>query len=267
MAQADALLFPGAQEPDVRDWDFDGREEICLRSDEHLVIVAPGRGGEIQHWDLRRRGWHLTHAVARRPEAYHSRLLTREEGDGVRSIHEAARVKDEAVLAEVFRYDRGMRLAAQDTLLPASAGQAEYHVERLAEPAEVQHWSVNSTGLAIDLLSGGAGYRKTVAADSKVSISYDLPEERRLFSEWNLSLPPGEAGAPPEIAFVEGACRIVTGDFSLECRHNASEAWVEQLFSVSNTEGGVELAPQGWSIVFASAAGSRNLTISWGVET
>ena len=67
LAAADALLFPGDAEPEIRDLDYDGRDEVCLRSAQHLAWVAPERGGEILQWDLREHGWNLTHAIARRP--------------------------------------------------------------------------------------------------------------------------------------------------------------------------------------------------------
>ena len=264
MAKADALLFPGAQPPDVRDWDYDGRDEVCLRSAGHLAIVAPGRGGDIQHWDLRLQGWHLTHAVARRPEAYHQ-SLTHDDGAGVRSIHDAVRVKDESVLGEVLRYDRGMRLAAQDTLLSADAGRDAYRDARLANPARVTHWSLNGVSLEMECAATGVTYRKTVEVGACLAVRYGLPGDRRLFSEWNLSLPSRDDGARPEFTFSPGLCRVDAGGFTLEAAYDGDDAWAEQLFTVSNTEGGVELAPQGWSVVFSVAAspGRSSFAIRW----
>ncbi|MGH2611047.1 MAG: alpha-amylase/4-alpha-glucanotransferase domain-containing protein, partial [Tepidiformaceae bacterium] len=87
LAAADNALYPGSHDPDVRDWDMDGRDEVCLRSADHTLIVDPHEGGAIQHWDLRQHDWHLTHAVARRPEPYHDGLDAG-PGDRVRSIHD-----------------------------------------------------------------------------------------------------------------------------------------------------------------------------------
>jgi hypothetical protein len=43
---------------------------------------------------------------------------------------------------------------------------------------------------------------------------------------------------------------------------------VERLYSVSNTEGGVELSPQGWSVVFSARSegdAARELKLNWTV--
>ena len=62
-----------------------------------------------------------------------------------------------------------------------------------------------------------------------------------------------------------GRPRCCNGPWSLDCAHNADDAWVEQIYSVSNTEGGVELAPHGWCLVFAATGDGpdRSLSLEW----
>jgi hypothetical protein len=49
--------------------------------------------------------------------------------------------------------------------------------------------------------------------------------------------------------------------------HNAEEVWLQQILSASNTEDGVELAPQGWALVFACdmAVGTPPFALRWSV--
>ncbi|HXU24863.1 MAG TPA: alpha-amylase/4-alpha-glucanotransferase domain-containing protein [Tepidiformaceae bacterium] len=265
LAAADEALFPGSQPPDVRDWDVDGHDEVCLRSNDQLVVVDPNSGGEILHWDLRHRGWHLTHAVARRPEAYHEGLSHLDAGD-VRNIHDGIQVKDPAALDSVFHYDRGLRVAAQDSVLWPSATREEYRRERQARVGHAASWRAFDQEISLTLEGAFAPYTKRIQLGAGLVATYHVAEPARLFSEWNLSLPDGPAGEPPEFSFSTGSVRVATAEFCLTAEHNAADAWVEQLFSASNTEGGVELAPQGWCIVFAAEldpAANDELQVAW----
>jgi len=265
LAAADEVLFPGDCPPEVRDWDVDGRDEVCLRSTEQLVIVDPASGGEILHWDVRRAGWHLTHAVARRPEAYHEGLANLNSTD-VHSIHDAVQVKDPAALESVFRYDRGLRVAAQDTVLWPSATREDYARERQAQVGHASSWKAFGQHVVMTMEGAFAPYVKQIDVGAGLTAAYQVQEPARLFSEWNLSLPDSPDGEPPTFTFNEGNLQVTASHLHLCAVHSASDAWVEQLFSASNTEGGVELAPQGWCIVFAAVldpATNNELTIVW----
>ncbi len=268
LAEADALLNGGALPPDTRDWNFDGRDEVCLRSAEQAVIINPAEGGRIEHWDLRERGWHLTHAVARRPEAYHSGLSAGHQED-VQSIHAGVRVKDAAAAEQALTYDRGLRLAALETVVAGAAGRETYDDLRLAMPTFVTGAECDGNSVSMRLNANGIAYAKTVALTAEsLDVTADIPGNATLFSEWNLSLPVNADGGHPEFRFEEGQAIVSTARFQLTASHSAREAWVTQLFSVSNTEGGVELAPQGWSLVFRHTSGDspESLAISWTVQ-
>jgi hypothetical protein len=196
LAAADATLYPGSHEPDLRDWDMDGRDEVCLRSADHALIVDPHDGGAIQHWDLRQHGWHLTHAVARRPESYHEGLDAGPE-DRVRSIHDTVKAKDPTVLDHVGIYDRGMRLAAQDTLVPRPADRETYHRARGHAVWPVASPEPAGRELRLALEGNGVRYGKEFRLDGGVAVEYRVDSDATLFSEWNLSLPEGEEGGRP----------------------------------------------------------------------
>jgi hypothetical protein len=268
LSAADAVLYPGPQPPDVRDWDMDGKDEICLRSADHALVIDPADGGAIEHWDLRQHDWHLTHAVARRPEAYHDGLDAASD-DQVRSIHDHVRAKDPTVLDHVGIYDRAMRLAAQDTLHAGAAGREDYRRGR-GHALSLRPGGSDPAASAVVLALEGHGicYDKTLDLDDGVTVAYRLEADATLFSEWNLSLPEGPDTGDPTFTLEDGVCTVATAHFSLTCRHNADDIWVERLYSVSNTEGGVELSPQGWSVVFSARSegdAARELKLNWTV--
>ncbi len=268
LAAADAALRPGASAPDVRDWNLDGSDEVCLRSEQHLAIVAPDSAGRIDAWDLRSRPWNMTHVVARRPEAYHEGLGAASEGD-VRNIHDQVKVKDPAVLAAGFQYDRGMRLAAQDTLLPEGADRSEYVRWREEGTAQVTHWEARGDTISMRARADRGTFEKRVKVGAQLEVTYRRNDlECRLFSEWNLSLPQNSDGSPPTIDVSKSGLSISSGWLRLTAAHDADDVWVEQIFSASNTEGGVELAPQGWAVVFAKDIGEQapQLSLAWSVE-
>ena len=264
LAAADALLFPGPQPADVRDWNGDGRDEVCLRSAQHLIVISPHAGGEVLHWDLRQQPWHLTHAVARRPEAYHRGLEAAANND-VHSIHDGIRVKDPSAIASALLYDRGMRLAAQDTLTGERISQESYRELRLEHAPKGGLCRVDGTSVALECEANGLAYAKRLEVAESVTVDYDLGGGVSLASEWNLSLPEAKPGEPPVFAWSPGRLRIESGSFVLCAEFDADDAWHEQLFSVSNTEGGVELAPQGWSMVFVRQLREdrSTMTIRW----
>jgi hypothetical protein len=267
LARADMLLHPGKEQPEIRDFDFDGAEDICLRTDTILALISPWRGGEVLHWELRDVPWNLTHVVARRPEAYHQGLTAAEE-TALHSIHDSVQVKDPEALRHLGMYDHGMRVAAQDTVLPPGSSRDDYGAGRLALDPRITHWETNAERVDIDLELSTLSYHKRITVNDTLSVGYRGSGEGRLFVEFNLSLPWKAWGEPTEFVFAPGEVHINAGLFRLHAKHNAADAWREQVFSVSNTEGGVELAPQGWAIVFMTDVtdGALALDIQWGAD-
>ncbi|MGH2610969.1 MAG: hypothetical protein ACRDHF_17955, partial [Tepidiformaceae bacterium] len=143
-----------------------------------------------------------------------------------------------------------------------------YRRERGHSVAPVAPTEPFDDGLLLALEANGIRYGKEFRFGDGVTVEYRLESDATLFSEWNLSLPDGPEGTPPTFTLDHGCCSITTGRFTLRCRHDADDVWVERLYSVSNTEGGVELAPQGWSLVFSAGCegrGLRTLTLGWTV--
>jgi hypothetical protein len=133
----------------------------------------------------------------------------------------------------------------------AHASREEYVAERQANVPQVLSWAANGQVIEMECLAGSIDYRKVIRVGDELETLYDVRGTGvRLFSEWNLSLPSDAAGTP-EIGIHDGRVTVAAAGLDLEVCHNAGDFWVEQIFSASNTEGGVELAPQGWTFVFA----------------
>lgn len=265
MAAADAALFPGRTEPDTRDWDFDGRDEVCLRSTGQVVVVDDD--GAIVHWELREAPWHLTHVVARRPEAYHATLAAPAGQEGTQSIHAGVHLKDPEALGHLFEYDRGLRVAAQDTVVLTP--EHDYRTERLANVVAAEITGLDASRISMTCHGAGATWTKALTlTDMGLLAEYQLAEPGTLYSEWNLSLPEREGGQPPAFEWREDSLTIETGRFRLTAAFTGCSGWHEHVFSASNTEGGVELQPQGWAIVFrgeSARAAGHAMTIAWSI--
>jgi alpha-amylase len=113
-AIADRLSHRAKQYADVAQFDFDsdGREEIYFTSDRYAALLRPDDGATICAIDCRETNVALINSLERRPEAYHSTLknLAAKSYQGVHSIHEQTRVKEEG-LERWLHYDRWPRHA------------------------------------------------------------------------------------------------------------------------------------------------------------
>ena len=92
------------------DFDADGRDEIYLTSDRYAALIDPDDGGTLSTLDFRPPNVTLINSLARRPESYHAKLRNwpAHPGDGVQSIHDQVRTKEEG-LERWLHYDRWPR--------------------------------------------------------------------------------------------------------------------------------------------------------------
>jgi len=119
-------------EAKVEDFNFDARQEVQLANDKLLALLAPGSGGQMYELECRPIRHNLLATLARRPEAYHRKVLagaTRTNGQ-VSSIHERVVFKQEGLDKRV-QYDRHLRKSLLDhfydddaTLEAVAGGQA-----------------------------------------------------------------------------------------------------------------------------------------------
>jgi hypothetical protein len=92
------------------DFDGDGRDELYFTSDRYAALLSPADGATLCCIDCRTTNVALINSLQRRPEAYHAALknLAGRGDQGVRSIHDQARVKEEG-LERWLHYDRWPR--------------------------------------------------------------------------------------------------------------------------------------------------------------
>ncbi len=203
------------------DYDLDGLEEILVTSPHINAIVSPGLGGSIVSLEIPGKRFSLSNVMARRKEAYHSKLLEShntsvnhdEAAPGCNepaTIHEIVKVKEEG-LEKFLVYDRFQRLCLQDHLLPAALSLEEIESEKTIELGSF-------AGKPYELIDSGSGKISLKRTDycgsapftvsknylfqdivSGFDIEYKLKSEGqgklkiRFAVEWNLTLLDGNS--------------------------------------------------------------------------
>jgi len=102
-------------EAKIDDFNFDSRQEVQLANDKLLAILAPGCGGQMYELDCRPIRHNLLATLARRPEAYHRKVLARAASANgqVASIHDRVVFKQEGLDQQVH-YDPYLRKSLLD---------------------------------------------------------------------------------------------------------------------------------------------------------
>ncbi len=97
------------------DYNFDGRQEARLTSNHLAAYAAPSAGGTLYELDVRSICHNLLATLARRPEAYHRKVLAgpTDGGGDVTSIHDRVVFKQEGLDKEVV-YDSYLRKSLVD---------------------------------------------------------------------------------------------------------------------------------------------------------
>ena len=118
---ADGLLDPldGRQgawiDAKAEDLNFDGHQEVELANDRLVALLAPACGGQLYELDVRPVRHNLLASLARRPEAYHRKVLAgaTQEDNHVASIHDRVVFKQEGLEKRV-QYDAHPRKSLLD---------------------------------------------------------------------------------------------------------------------------------------------------------
>ena len=105
----------GYVEATVDDFNFDARQEVRLASDKLIALLAPAAGGMMYELDVRTICHNLLATLARRPEAYHRKVIagpSNANGE-VASIHDRVIFK-QAGLDQRLQYDPAPRKSLMD---------------------------------------------------------------------------------------------------------------------------------------------------------
>ena len=195
------------------DYNFDGRQEVCLSNDKLLALIAPSMGGQLTELDVRSIGHNLGASFTRQAEAYHAKVRQGERQDhgACASIHDRVVFK-QAGLDQRLQYDAYRRKSLIDLFFDADAtldavargaapqrgdfvgGAYEARVRRKPQRIQVQ--------LSRDGSAGGVPLRisKAITLDAgspMIEVAYlleNLPPNHPLHfaCEWNFAgLPAG----------------------------------------------------------------------------
>lgn len=197
------------------DVDADGQEELVIEGSAQNLYVSPAQGGALVEWDLRRPGFNVLSSLARRPEAYHKKLIesaTDKTSDGTETIHTGIHIKDPRA-TRLLAYDRQPRFSLIDRFLGPEvdmlrfvAGDYEERGDFSVLPYESQVLS-RDHGISIELsrrahvFDRGQSFpvtvRKSISLESgrtNLHIEYKLANEGGgsmsgiLGVEWNINL-------------------------------------------------------------------------------
>ena len=181
------------------DFNFDARQEVRLSNEKLMAMVAPSRGGQLLELDVRRIQHNLLATLARRPEAYHRKVLNgqNQHDSQVASIHDRVVFK-QPDLHKRLQYDDHLRKSLIDlfydndaTLESVVAGGAQQRGDFINGSYEARIRR-NPDRIQVQLLRdgsvGGTPVRITKgltldAASSTLQVAYlleNLPTDRQL---------------------------------------------------------------------------------------
>ncbi|MBM3997952.1 MAG: DUF1926 domain-containing protein [Planctomycetes bacterium] len=269
-------------ESSAEDFDFDQRQEVRLANDRLIAWFAPSAGGRMYELDVRPIAHNLLATLARRPEAYHRKVLAGPRGNdhAVASIHDRVVFKQPDLDKQV-RYDAYPRKSLIDHFLPegithqqvAEGGfelgdfvTAAYEARIRRDPDRMQVQLTRDgrvDGRPIRLTKGVTFH----AGSSTMQIGYmleNLPSDRTLHFavEWNFAGLP--AGADDRYFHAADGRRFgplgtrldlrdeetlglldewLGIDVRLSCGGSAG-IWTFPIETVSQSEGGFELVHQ-----------------------
>ncbi len=132
-------------ELDAEDYNLDGRPEARLANNRLMALVSPIEGGQIYELDVKTICHNLLATLARRPEAYHRKVLQGpSSGEGeVSSIHDQVIFKQEG-LDQRLGYDTWNRHCLVDHFYPAGVSPADVAVGNAEEQGDFVHGSYES---------------------------------------------------------------------------------------------------------------------------
>jgi hypothetical protein len=279
---------PAWIEAAAEDFNFDARQEVRLTNERLSVVAAPSRGGQLLELDVRRVPHNLLATLARRPEAYHQKVLSGEnqKHDQVASIHERVVFK-QPDLNRRLQYDDHPRKSLvdlfydNDATLEAIAsgtapqrgdfvaGQYEARIRRNPDRIQVQ--------LARDGMVAGVPVRITKgltldAGSNELQVAYlleNLPADRKLHFAVEMNFagmpamaegrefrdidgrPLGQLGTRLDLRDALGL-GLVDGWLGLEVGLRMSRPtgfWTFPVETVSQSEGGFELIHQSVAVL------------------
>ncbi len=273
----------GWTDADSADFNLDDRPEVRLANEQLVALIAPSTGGQLYQLDVRSIRHNLLATLARRPEAYHGRILAGPDqgSDDVSSIHEQVIFKQEG-LEQDIHYDAYPRKSLLDHFFDTDTDLSAVSVGAAAERGDFvggQYSTRIRRGadrvqviLTREAAAAGHDVKLTksvmlVAGDGALHVAYlleGLPQETPLHFgvEFNFAGLPGAA----EGRYFKDASGTNLGDLGTSLDVNGAESiglvdewlgmelelasdqsaafWTFPIYSVNQSEGGFERVHQ-----------------------
>ncbi len=135
--------FPRYQ---VRDFDFDGQEEVLFKHQDINVVIHPCCGGTVSEIDYKPKAINIVNVLTRRPEKYHQKIISKQKvacgsntGENPASIHDIDVIKEEG-LENLLIYDNYRKVAWIDHLFVQFPQEQDLITNNLKE--ELVLWNV-----------------------------------------------------------------------------------------------------------------------------
>ena len=253
LAIAEGLLRAGEMlAVEQLDFDFDGRDELWIHSEEVSVLVSPGRGGAVEEWTRFSEGRNLLDVLTRRWEAYHEEALHGGSGHhgaegGAPSIHDLEHALRLDRRPAVDLDDRAMlqeRVLSRDITRESwTAANYQPSVSWTRAPFS---FDVKRTGEAVSVAFHSPDGMPSLAKEVQVSAAGGIVASY----SWEAR---GEGWFTTELT--------LSGEIAME--HDAEEVWTAPVETVSKSERGMERTRQGDAVLLrwpiARGAGSVRL--------
>ncbi|MCH8922581.1 MAG: DUF1926 domain-containing protein, partial [Planctomycetes bacterium] len=265
------------------DFNCDGRSEVHLAGDKLSALLSPSRGGWLYELDVRSIRHNLLATLARRPEAYHQKVLAgaNQSGGEAASIHDRVVFKQDD-LDQRVQYDPHLRKSLidhfwdDDVTLEAVArceaeergdfveGQYEAKLRRNPDRIQVQMTrSGRAFGLPLTITKGVT----LEAGSSTLEVAYlieGVPQDRPLHFAVELNFAGLPSGADDRFFYGPQRQRLGQLGEKLDMADTAaiglvdewlgidlaltmsrpSHVWTFPIETVSQSEGGFELVHQ-----------------------
>lgn len=104
-------------ETEIADLDCDGQEEVAIKTELCNYYISPSYGGALFELDYKPRPFNLIDTLARRPEAYHSKIKNKSDKPAAEGESSTELMTKEADLDKYLVYDWHRRLCFLDHFL------------------------------------------------------------------------------------------------------------------------------------------------------
>jgi alpha-amylase len=127
-------------EASADDFNFDARQEVCLSNDKLMAMLTPSHGGWMTELDVRAIEHNLLATLARRPEAYHRKILagSQQQQGTVASIHDRVVFK-QPDLDKRLQYDDHLRKSLIDLFFEYQASLDDVQAGRARQCGDFMH--------------------------------------------------------------------------------------------------------------------------------